>query len=183
MYAETRGSGAVGAEGLVNSEGRRVSTLGQARGAWVQAVDAVGVLFGGKDVRVAREIHVCLVVAEQVRVVKVTVAQKQSNSVFFEFGIVGKAGESEHHLVHFGVTVAADGGNLVLERAQKLDNPLRVVSAGEWVAGPVVKQVSEQKDPFATELAKVRKCLFAGVSRTVNIRKNKSAHANNIAII
>ncbi len=130
VYAESRGSGAAGAEGLVNSEGRRVSTLGQARGAGVQAVDAVGVLFCGKDVGMTGKIHIGLVMAEQVRVVQVTVAQKQSNSVFFEFGIVGKAWESEHHLVHFGVAVAANGCNLVLKRAQELDNPLRVVSAG-----------------------------------------------------
>ena len=77
MYAESRGSGAAGAEGLVNSEGRRVSALGQARGAGVQAVDAIGVLFGGENVGVAREIHVGLVVAEKVGVVQMAVAQEE----------------------------------------------------------------------------------------------------------
>ena len=76
VYAETRGSGAAGAEGFVNSEGRRISALGQARGAWVQAVDPIGVLFCGKDVCMTGKIHVGLVVAEQIRVVQVTVAQK-----------------------------------------------------------------------------------------------------------
>lgn len=78
VYAESWGSGGAFAEGLVNSEGRRVSALGQARGARVQAVDAVGVLFCGKDVGMTRKIDVGLVVAEQVRVVQVAVAQKQA---------------------------------------------------------------------------------------------------------
>lgn len=169
MYAESRGSAAVV---IIQPESWRVSALGQAGGTWVQAVDAVSVFFGSKDVRVARKIDVGLVVAEQVRVVEVAVAQKQAQSVFFEFGIVGKAGESEHHLVHFGVAVAADGGNLVLKRAQELDNSLRVVSAGERVSRPVIKKVAQKENAVAFELVEVRKRHLAGERRTVNIRKN-----------
>lgn len=132
MNAESRGRDAAlaGAEGFVESESRRVSALGQARGAGVQAVDAVGVLFGGEDMCMTGEVHVGLVVAEQIRVIQVTVAQKEAQSVFFKFGVVRKARESEHHLVYFGIAVATNSGNLVLKRAQELDNSLRVVSAG-----------------------------------------------------
>ena len=174
MYAELRGSGA--AEGFVESESRWISALGQAGGAGIQAVDAIGVLFGGKDMCMTGEVHVGLVVAEQVGVVQVTMAQKQAQSVFLEFGVVGQTGKSQHHLVHFGVAVSADGGNLVLERAQELDNSLRVVSAGERVPGTVIKKIAQKENAVAFELVEVRKRHFAGESRTVDIRKNKSTH-------
>ena len=174
VYAESRGSGA--AEGFVNSEGRRVSALGQARGAGVQAVDSVGVLFGGKDVRMAGKIHVGLVVAEQVGIVQMTVAQKQAQSVFLKFGVVREAWKSEHHLVYFGISVATNNGNLVLKRAQELNNSLRVVSAGQRISGSVIKKVAQKENAVAFELVEVRKCHFAGIGRTMNIRKNKSTH-------
>lgn len=68
---------AAGGGALVKSEGWRVSALGEAGGAGVQAVDAIGVLFGGENVGVAREIHVGLVVAEKVGVVQMAVAQEE----------------------------------------------------------------------------------------------------------
>lgn len=121
---------------------------------------------------VARKIDVGLVVAEQVWVVQMTVAQKQAQSVFFDFGKVGKAGESEHHLVHFGVAVAADGGNFLLERAQEFYDTLRIVSSRQRVSRPVIKKVSQKENAVAFELVEVRKRHFAGERRTVNIRKN-----------
>lgn len=163
---------AAGGGALVKSEGGRVSALGEAGGAGVQAVDPVHVGFGGKDVGVAREIGVGFVVAEEVRVVQMTVAQKQAQSVFFDFGKVGKAGESQHHLVHFGVAVAAHRGNFLLERAQEFDNALRVMSAGERVAWPVIKKVAQKENAVAFELVEVRKSHLAGESRTVYIGKN-----------
>ena len=169
MHAESWGILAVV---IIQPDGWRVSALGQAGGAGIQAIDSVGILFGGENVCGAGEVCVGLVMAEQVWVVKMPVAHKESHSVFFEFGVVRKAGESKNHLVYFGVAVAANGGNLVLERAQKCYDALWVVSAGQRVPGTVIKNVAQQKDSFAAELFQVRKCHFAGVSRTVNIRKN-----------
>lgn len=170
MHAET-GRAAVGGA-LVKSEGGRVSALGEAGGTWVQAIDSVHVGFGGKDVGVARKIDVGLVVAEKVGVVEVAVAQKQAQSVFFDFGKVGKAGESQHHLVHFGVAVPAYSGNHALEGAEQFDNSLRIVSAGERVPRPVIKKVAQKENAVAFELVEVRKRHLAGERRTVYIRKN-----------
>lgn len=161
-----------GDAGFVKPEGWRVSALGEAGGAGVQAIDPVHVSFGGENMGVAREIDVGLVVAEQVGVVEVTVAQKQAQSVFFDFGKVGKAGKSQHHLVHFGVAVAADGGNFVFKRAQEFDNSLRVVPTRQRVAWPVIKKVAQKENAVAFELVEVRKSHLAGESRTVYIRKN-----------
>lgn len=163
---------AAGGGALVKSEGGRVSALGEAGGAGVQAVDPVHVGFGGENVGVPREIGVGFVVAEQVGVVEVAVAQEEFQAAFLEFGVVREARESEHHLVHLGVAVPADGGNFLLERAQEFDNSLRVVSAGERVPRPVIKKVAQKENAVAFELVEVRKSHLAGESRTVYIRKN-----------
>ena len=177
MHAET--GRAAGSGALVKSEGGWVSALGQARGARVQAIDPVHVGFGGENVGVAREIGVGLIVAEQVGVVKVTVAQKQAQSVFFDFGKVGEAGESQHHLVHLGVAVPAHSGDDALEGAEQFGDALRVVSAGERVPWAVVQKVPQQEYAVAAEFFEVGQRHLAGVGGTVDVGKDEGFHNNS----
>ena len=177
VHAETGRTAGGGA--LVKPESRRVSALGEARGARVQAIDSVHVGFGGENVGVAREIGVGLVVAEQVGVVKVTVAQKQAQSVFFDFGKVGEAGESQHHLVHLGVAVSANGGDDALEGAEQFGDALRIVSTGERVPWAVVQKVPQQEYAVAFERVEVRKRHLAGVGGTVDVGKDEGFHNNS----
>ena len=174
MHAETGRTAGGGA--LVKSEGGRVSALGEAGGAGVQAIDSVHVGFGSENVGVAREIDVGLVVAEQVGVVEVAVAQKQAQSVFFDFGKVRKAWESQHHLVHFGVAVSADGGDDALEGAEQFGDALRIVSTGERVPWAVVQKVPQQEYAVAAEFFDVGQRHLAGVGGAVDVGKDEGFH-------
>ena len=167
MHAETGRTAGGGA--LVKSEGGRVSALGETGGAGVQAIDSVHVGFGGENVGVPREIGVGFVVAEQVGVVEVAVAQEEFQAAFLEFGVVREARESQHHLVHFGVAVSADGGDDALEGAEQFGDALRIVSTGERVPWAVVQKVPQQEYAVAAEFFEVGQRHLAGVGGTVDV--------------
>ena len=75
--------------------------------------------------------------------------EERSAAVINQLGIVGHAGEREHHLVNLGIAVSPHCHKVaaIREAVQQGDDALRVVFAREVVTRTMVEQVAEQHDP------------------------------------
>ena len=72
----------------------------------------------------------------------VAVREEQFVVVDFHEGVVGHAGKGEHHLIHFGIAVAAYGHDAIRPFVQDRYDLLGSVSIGQVVAGAMVEQIA-----------------------------------------
>ena len=104
----------------------------------------MGVTGGDMEVAVDKDGTLChrrrVILAPQMAVGSI-----EPQAVDLQQGIVGHHGEFEHHLVDFGVAVAPDRHDLVLEGIQLRRDGHAVVILRQGVAGAVVEQVSHQQ--------------------------------------
>ena len=82
-------------------------------------------------------------------IVHMAVGQEQSSSVVYYEGIVGHDGKLQQHLVYLGITVAANGNDLVLHSVKSLNDTLRVDALGYAVARTVVEDVAKDAEHVA----------------------------------
>ena len=113
-------------------------------------------------------------------IVDVSMCQKETFSVVYQLQIIGQDREIQHHLVYFRVAISADGHYLVGHAVQTLCDPFRVDSFRYFVAGTVIKDVSQNaKHVTLVFLIKIQH-LFQGRKHSVYIRYNQVFHVVGI---
>ena len=75
---------------------------------------------------------------------QVAVGEVQDVPVGLDEGVVGHAREVEHHLVNFGIAVAAHGNDALRQAVEQRDRLFRRVAFRQVVARAVVQQVAQQ---------------------------------------
>ena len=83
---------------------------------------------------------------QRIGICMVAVGQVHGDAVALQQGVVRHAGEGEHHLVHLGLAVSANGENSVLQAGQHGDHGFRGIVPGQVVSRTVVQQVAQQND-------------------------------------
>lgn len=146
-------------------------------GAWVHvAMGAVG--FVGWNVGVAVEQN-ALRGGQRWQgtvVVEMAVGDEHWHTGQPEIGVVGHTWEVEHHLVYFGVTVAAHGDDVVFVFVQKCGNHFWIVAFRQEVAWAVVEKVAEQHEHIGVGFLEAVEQELGAVFAAVNIRCNKVFH-------
>ena len=94
----------------------------------------------------------------------------------FDDGVVAHHRELEHHLVDFGVAVAAHGDDLVLSGVQQVRDPHGVVEVRYAVARPVVEEVAKQHDAVVAERVGGRERGLQCRRHAVNVTEKEYFH-------
>ena len=92
-------------------------------------------------------------------------------------GIVREDWEREHHLIHFGVAVAAHAEDCIRHAVQHGNHLLGRVIARQIVSRSVIKNIAEQQQTRSLLALERLQQLFAVVRRAVNIGCNEKFHA------
>ena len=77
----------------------------------------------------------------------VAVSGEDHMAFLLQQAVVRQHGKGQHHLVHLGLAVAPHAEYLVFHRGEQGNDLLGVIALGQIVAGAVIEQVSQQKQP------------------------------------
>ena len=128
---------------IQDAVGAGMSALRQGAGTGVQQVDAFADLTG-RDMRVTGQEHIPgLQAGQMLRTIDMPMAHEDLPAAQIQDVVIGGYREIQDHLVHFGITVAADGSDLLMERIEPGNDFLRGVVCRQFVARPVIQDIPQ----------------------------------------
>ena len=164
------------AEGIAIEDGVgvRVAAFRDGGRARVQVVEAQAVFclqfFGAEEVGMSVKEDIAVRDGWQgVFIIMVAVGREDRVAIQHQDCVVGKAWEIEHHLIDFGLAVAANRPDFVLQGVQHGDDFLRGIVLRKIVSGAMVQDVAEEDDALCTALLELLQGLPAPVGTAVDV--------------
>lgn len=132
----------------------RRAVLGEGQRTGVQVGVGAAVLADG-EVEVSAEKVVALFQRRRILgTVVMAVGSKDVEAVDGQKRILSHHGETEDHLVHFGVTVPADAQEAVRDGIKHSGDSGGIIVVREGIPGPVIEKVAQQKQAFSLLILK-----------------------------
>ena len=129
----------------------RVVLLRKGGGAGIDIGHAVFFL-NGQHMGMPMDEQVAILMRRQVIQIKeMTMRDERGSSIKVKESIIRHDGELEHHLIDFGITVAADAEQLVFYVVEQGDNALRIVFVRQIIARAMIQQIASRtrRSPFS----------------------------------
>lgn len=112
---------------------------------------------------------------------KVAVRQKECLFPGLENGIVRHHWELEHHLIHFGVAIAANGDDRVLARVEHIGHFHWIVKVRHAIARTVVQQIAKEHKSVKSQSVGRSKRGLQGGRHTVYVAEESYSHTRIIS--